>query len=578
MADWFADQMDYIFFVYGLSFLILGVVCLSMPRKDSTGLSWRLLAGFGLLHGATEWLELLEMVFGDTPEFHAGRFFIHAVSILFLAEFALAGMAVRLSLRRKHGISLVALTVAGVAAWYHGVDSFPVWIRYGLVLPSCLIGAWLFWEIASRTPMVDRRRWFRVGAMSLLAYGVASGVVVPALPFWPATVVNSTLFLNFTGIPIQLVRALLAMLLTIALWGVATDQSDTTPLFQQQKRFFILFVGGFLFLLGAGWLLTEHLGRLYQHDQSTALRNDLEGLTNRINREIFAVEGSVIALAGIVQPMLHGDRNHAEHLVEIDSTLDQLASSVKGIAYLMDPQGDVQAASNRNTPSSFMGKNYRFRPYFQQAMDGRIGHYFAYGVTSAEPGYYASAPIRTPGSQEIVGVAVIKKTLIPAELGFKKFGQAFLVNPDGVALFSGLDAFEPRPLWPLSSEVMNRLEETKQFGSLIETTPLFKQVLSDGMRFELAHLPRLVGRLAINDEGWSVIYLKVEKTTRLNRMLGILIALLVSLLMLTYYLVLHRETTVLYNARQMAENASQTKSFFLANMSHEIRTPINAVL
>ncbi|MBF0271950.1 MAG: response regulator [Magnetococcales bacterium] len=578
MADWFSQQMDYIFFVYGLSFLILGVVCQSMPRDDPSGLSWRLLGGFGLCHGVSEWLELLEMIFGDSPEFYAIRFFIHAVSFLFLAEFALSGLATRLARHWAPGLSLVPLTGVGVVAWIQGVEYFPAWMRYGLVLPSCLIGAGLFWQAGS-TSTRGKRLWLRFGALGMLAYGLASGLVVPPMTVWPATALNTQSFLATTGVPIQLLRAIAAMLLTISLWGVATDQPEINPLFQKQKRYFSLFIGGFLLLLGAGWGLTEHLGKLYQTDQSTALRNDLEGLANRLNRETFAIEGSVIALAGIIQPMLHSDMTPSEHAWEIQSTLDQLASSVKGIAYLMDPKGVVFSASNRDTPGSFLSQNYRFRPYFQEAMEGRIGHYFAYGVTSGEPGYYAGAPIRARGgSQEIIAVAVIKKTLLESELGFKKFSHAFLLNPHGVALLSGQEGFTPRPLWPLDAAILNHLETSKQFGPLNEHKSVFKKELLDDTRLEIEHTPYIVGRLAINQEGWSILLLKAEKTTRVNRMLGILIALLVSILMLTYYLVLHRETTVLFNARKMAEDASQTKSYFLANMSHEIRTPINAVM
>ncbi|NGZ06311.1 MAG: response regulator [Magnetococcales bacterium] len=572
--------MDYIFFVYGLSFLILGVVCLSMPKDDQTDLNWRLLGGFGLTHGMTEWLELGEMVFGDTPEFHATRFFVHAVSFLFLMEFTVAGLATWLGWHWRFGSSLLMVSVIGAMAWVLGVESFPALIRYGLVFPACMIGTLLFWRAGARSGSPNRMQWLRLGALGMFGYGLSSGLVVPPVPFWPGNIVNSAWFLSTTEIPIQLFRALSALLQTIALWGVATDQSqsDLVPLFQKQKRYFALFVGGFMLLLAAGWGLTEHLGKLYQADQNLALRNDLEGLANRLNRETFAIEGSVIALAGILQPLLHGDPIPSEHVEDVNTTLDQLASSVSGVAYLMDAKGKVVATSNRDDTDSFLGKNYRFRPYFFEAREGKIGHYFAYGATSGIPGYYAGAPIRLRESGEVIAVAVIKKNLHPVELGFNKHDQVFLLNADGVALIANQPDFKPRPLWSISTLALKRLEETKQFGPLKGSTALFREELTDGTRLEIKHQPYLVGRLTINQEGWSILLLKVEKTTRVNRMLGILIALLVSILMLTYYLILHRETTVLYRARKMAENASQTKSFFLANMSHEIRTPINAVL
>ncbi|MEO5345375.1 MAG: response regulator [Magnetococcus sp. YQC-9] len=584
MADWFVNQMDYIYFVYGLSFLILGVVCLFLPREDPSGLSWRLLAGFGLIHGLVEWLELIEIFAGDAPEFHALRFLIHAVSFLFLAEFALTGLLARLGLPKLLGISLLLLSITGVTAWSQGIERFPMLIRYGLAFPACMLGAWLLWRARDVDPSPNRHFWLSVGSLALISYGCSSGLVVSASDFWPANLLNSQSYLAAVGIPIQLVRAASALLMTIAVWGLATTASaDANPLFHDKKRYFAIFIGSFLMLLGAGWWLTDHLGKLYQADQSNALRNDLDGLVNRLGRETFAIDGSAIALAGILQPLFQGHAPDPAHLAEIDGTLDQLATSVKGVAYLMGPDGKVLAASNRNTPGSFVGKNYRFRPYFLEAMEGRIGHYYAYGVTSGEPGYYAGAPIRAKGgdakgNDEVIAVAVIKKTLIPKEMGFTLFENAFLLNPDGVALLSGHESFKPQPLWALEAKTLKRLEESKQFGPLGENEPLFKRELRDGASIVLERAPHLVGRVAVDGEGWSVLLVKSERTTRVNRMLGILIALLVSLLMLSYYLILHRETTVLHAARKMAENASQTKSFFLANMSHEIRTPINAIL
>ena len=38
--------------------------------------------------------------------------------------------------------------------------------------------------------------------------------------------------------------------------------------------------------------------------------------------------------------------------------------------YLIDPQGTTIAASNWNAPISFVGENFSYRPYFQQAIQG----------------------------------------------------------------------------------------------------------------------------------------------------------------------------------------------------------------
>jgi C4-dicarboxylate-specific signal transduction histidine kinase len=48
----------------------------------------------------------------------------------------------------------------------------------------------------------------------------------------------------------------------------------------------------------------------------------------------------------------------------------------------MDHEGNTIASSNRNNPDSFVGQNFDFRPYFQQAIQGIPATYLALGTTS----------------------------------------------------------------------------------------------------------------------------------------------------------------------------------------------------
>ena len=54
--------------------------------------------------------------------------------------------------------------------------------------------------------------------------------------------------------------------------------------------------------------------------------------------------------------------------------------------FLMDQAGLTLAASNFQFPGSYVGHNYRYRPYFQAAMEGRLGTFYGVGVTTGEPG------------------------------------------------------------------------------------------------------------------------------------------------------------------------------------------------
>jgi two-component system, NtrC family, C4-dicarboxylate transport sensor histidine kinase DctB len=56
--------------------------------------------------------------------------------------------------------------------------------------------------------------------------------------------------------------------------------------------------------------------------------------------------------------------------------------------YVMMPNGETIVASNYRGPASFVGGNFSFRPYFQEAMAGERGRFFALGTTSLKRGDY----------------------------------------------------------------------------------------------------------------------------------------------------------------------------------------------
>jgi hypothetical protein len=57
-------QMDYIFFLYGLSFILLVSICQFLNRRIPRRLAWGWLGIFGVLHGLNEWLDLLSFSLG----------------------------------------------------------------------------------------------------------------------------------------------------------------------------------------------------------------------------------------------------------------------------------------------------------------------------------------------------------------------------------------------------------------------------------------------------------------------------------------------------------------------------------
>jgi len=113
MTGFLIGQLDYIFFLYGLSFLLLAVMVHNLGHQTSDVMPWRWLAGFGLLHGANEWLDLLALSLGDDPPFVLIRLALMATSFLCLLEF---GRARNRSLGEVESGTLVRVTAAGAGA------------------------------------------------------------------------------------------------------------------------------------------------------------------------------------------------------------------------------------------------------------------------------------------------------------------------------------------------------------------------------------------------------------------------------------------------------------------------------
>ena len=111
------------------------------------------------------------------------------------------------------------------------------------------------------------------------------------------------------------------------------------------------------------------------------------------------------------------------------------SNSIYDAVYLMDAKGNCVAS----TDSAFIGKNYSFREYFRQAMQGES--YISsilMGKTTKRPGLYLSNPVRT-AEGKIIGVAVIKiKEEDIAEivngLDLDPESYAFLIDQIGVII------------------------------------------------------------------------------------------------------------------------------------------------
>ncbi len=133
--------------------------------------------------------------------------------------------------------------------------------------------------------------------------------------------------------------------------------------------------------------------------------------------------------------------------------------------YIINSRGTVIASSNWRGAVSFIGEDLTFRPYFNEAIQGRPGRYFALGTTSHVRGYYFSAPITK--STTPVGVLTVKVQLQRLEDIWARGSEKVIVtDPQGVIFITSYAPWKFRALHPLSREVTEKLRKSRRYGDI----------------------------------------------------------------------------------------------------------------
>ncbi|MCX7194203.1 MAG: hypothetical protein NTY60_11405 [Proteobacteria bacterium] len=228
--------MNIIFLIYGFSFLALGMVILAQPQIKSCfklfDFIW-LLAAFGIIHGALEWMDLWTMVRGENSYLNAAKPFFLLVSYVFLVEFGrrividalpLPSSAVRWLLDASIHMLLLGGILLAVVSSDDSIAALVVWSRYLLgFVGSTLAGAGFLLYCRFHIQSSLTQKEFRsikyacyVAALAFIAYGVFGGLVVPRAACPPANWLNQENFMAVTGVPVQLFRAGCALLVAIS--------------------------------------------------------------------------------------------------------------------------------------------------------------------------------------------------------------------------------------------------------------------------------------------------------------------------------------------------------------------------
>ncbi|MBF8743569.1 ATP-binding protein [Pseudomonas guariconensis] len=268
--------------------------------------------------------------------------------------------------------------------------------------------------------------------------------------------------------------------------------------------------------LSAGWAMHQAKRQAMETDarrasqQLTLYANALHTLIERYRAlpAVLALDPELIAaLRGPVNAPVQDALNHK--LERINGAAN--SSTLE----LLDRTGLAIAASNWRLPTTYVGSNYGFRPYFKQTRTHGSGRFYAVGVTSGVPGYFLASAVNDEQGR-FLGAMVVKLEFPELEREWRQGSDILLVSDArGITFIANQDGWRYRELQPLSSADRAELAETRQYDKQ-PLVPLQHQVLTDfGDNSRLSRVQGPEGSaeylwesLPLEAEGWTLHLLR----------------------------------------------------------------------
>lgn len=336
-------------------------------------------------------------------------------------------------------------------------------------------------------------------------------------------------------------------------------------------------------LYGSAFATRAYLTQTAQRGQTT-LGLAVAALQGHLNR--FEPLPALIADHEMIRELVRDPRN-AQLQNEANVYLKKINVLLNSSdIYVMAPDGTTIVASNYDSDLSFVGENFSYRPYYQQAMKGMPGRFFALGTTSLKRGYYFSSPVRE--GDTILGVVVFKVDLDDIEASWSSGDDEITVTDlQGIVFMTSRAEWQYTGMLPLTEARLSQMRDWRRYADTrLREMPIAFRSTEDGRQIIKVGTGEgerefLVESKTMPEAGWTVSVLMDTRAARAQALTGVIAAvLLVFLAGLATAIVLQRRAQLADRlriqraAQEELEHRVEERTADLAAVNQQLETEV----
>ncbi len=453
---------------------------------------WGFIALYALFYGLGYLLALNVLIFDSSLIIKTVPLFFVVGGFLFLGEFT--RRAIRLPSGRRPGRWLLLLPFTAIilstAVSRSAVD---VAIHDFLGAMVAIGAAGAFWQAGLKTKKPERFWMIAAGLLFLFqgllfVFHFLSSLIggappsFPLLPLLPPQPQN-----NFTLVYL-FISGLSTLGIAFFFSRLAIERLEvyliSAYLNRKSKYYFYTSLALLVFIIVGGWFLTNYTGGFFLKEKISSVRLDADLMSDHLGGVLSAVNQGVMLLANITSIKKALNEQDDRALAQVTDDLFTAQSNFRlETCLLADSRGRVIASADLR-PDRIISQVDTSLPFFADAISGFRSYYITFDQKKEAPIYWTAFPVRCLNG-EIGGGVIMAKNIETAEFFLKKHRYAFHLSPEGIIMLTSHPILRRMPLWPLTPEVKERIQNSPEYGftpgeALLSARPQGKIVTYNG--------------------------------------------------------------------------------------------------